>query len=363
MPLSDRENYLRTAAMTGGEWVPCRIYLSGAMWDAYGKDLGEVVARHPIIFPGFKPDERDYENWDFGLRQTAGRTFTDPWGCVWETEINGVVGQVVESPLAAWESLETYQPPDPRTHGHFDAIDWGDERQRVADGEAGGRLTTGGIDHGFLLMRLWYVRGFENLMIDFATKEPRLGRLIERVAAHSRYRVHQYLQMGVDVMSFGEDLGTQTASIISPADFRAWIAPAYRDLMRPCREAGMHVYLHSDGYVMELMDILLDCGVSIINPQDLCNGIDALAREVKGRACIDLDIDRQRIVPFGTRQDIHDLIEEEVRKLGSPQGGLMMKAGVYPPTTPDNVDALCCAMEEFRTYWFDGRNADFHSLS
>jgi hypothetical protein len=123
-------------------------------------------------------------------------------------------------------------------------------------------------------------------------------------------------------------------------------------LMHPCRKAGAHVYFHSDGYVMELMDAFVAAGVTIINPQDLCNGIDNLAREAKGRMCISLDLDRQRIVPYGTRADIRALIEEEVRKLGAPQGGLQMIAGIYPPTPPENVDALCEALEEFRMYWW-----------
>jgi len=76
---------------------------------------------------------------------------------------------------------------------------------------------------------------------------------------------------------------------------------------------------------------------------------------MKGRVCIRLDIDRQDIVPHGTRSEIRDLIEEGVRKLGAPEGGLEFIAGVYPPTPPENIDALCSALEEFRTYWWDGR--------
>ncbi len=125
--------------------------------------------------------------------------------------------------------------------------------------------------------------------------------------------------------------------------------------MKPCREAKCLVNLHSDGYIMELVDDFIECGVNIINPQDLCNGIDNLARNVKGRMCISLDIDRQTIVPFGTRKEIRELIEEEVRKLGSPRGGLEMVAGIYPPTPPENIDALCQALKQFRTYWWDGR--------
>jgi uroporphyrinogen-III decarboxylase len=33
----------------------------------------------------------------------------------------------------------------------------------------------------------------------------------------------------------------------------------------------------------------------------------------------------------------------------------MFGGGIYPPTPPENVDALCSALEEFRTYWWDGR--------
>jgi hypothetical protein len=98
--------------------------------------------------------------------------------------------------------------------------------------------------------------------------------------------------------------------------------------------------------------LLLDCGVTIFNPQDLVNGIDEIARQLKGRVCIDLDVDRQSIVPFGTRREIRALIEEEVRKLGSPQGGLTMIVGIYPPTPPEHVDALLDAFEEFRTLWW-----------
>jgi uroporphyrinogen-III decarboxylase len=204
-------------------------------------------------------------------------------------------------------------------------------------------------------MRLTYLRGFDSLMVDIAAAEPRLHKLIDLLVEHNMTIIRQWVDMGVDLVNIGEDLGSQTASIIGPRHFARWIRPAYEKLIAPCAEKGILVALHSDGYIMDLMDEFRIAGVNIINPQDLVNGIDNLAREVKGKFCIRLDIDRQKIVPFGTRQDIHDLIEEEVRKLGSPQGGLEMICGIYPPTPAENVDAVLEAMKEFRTYWWDGR--------
>jgi hypothetical protein len=353
MGLTERENYLRTARLEGGEWIPCSVGISSATWIAHREELEKVALRHPLFFPGFKPGPRPAR--EPKPERPAERKSTDAWGCVWDHAWEGIQGQVVEHPLADWGALADYRPPDPMTEGEGGPANWEKARESVARAAAEGRLTMGHLPHGFLLMRLWYLRGFEALMGDLVEAPPELPRLIELVADYARGMVAQWLSMKVDAVFFPEDLGMQTASILSPALFRRWILPSYRELMGPCREAGCEVYLHSDGYIMELVDDLLGAGVTIINPQDLCNGIEALAAEVKGRACIALDVDRQTILPFGTRREIRELIREEVMKLGSPRGGLMLVAGIYPPTPPENVDALYCAMEEFRTYWWDGR--------
>ena len=355
MALADRENYLRTATFQGGEWIPTYVSISPASWMQLRGDLEDVLGRHPILFPGFEKGQRDYERWEYGPVYREGERFTDAWGCVWDNAWGGLEGQVVEHPLAEWSALERYRAPDPMVAGDRGPARWDAERERMARARAEGWLAQADLPHGFLLMRLWYLRGFEQMMADLAEGPPELSRLIGLVLDHNRRIVQEYLAMGVEVMGFGEDLGTQTASIISPATFRKWVAQAYRELMQPCRQAGVHVYQHSDGHIMDLVEEMIGCGVTILNPQDLVNGIDNLARHVKGRVCISLDIDRQSVVPFGTRPEIRELIREEVMKLGSPQGGLMFVAGIYPPTPAENVDALCCALEEFRTYWWDGR--------
>jgi hypothetical protein len=64
-----------------------------------------------------------------------------------------------------------------------------------------------------------------------------------------------------------------------------------------------------------------------------------------------LDIDRQNITPHGTPAQVDALIREEVEKLGSKQGGLMMIYGLYPGVPLENVGALMDAMEEYTAYY------------
>lgn len=352
MGLTYRENYLRTVNFTGPEYIPCTVSISGATWKQLREDLEDVLVHHPILFPDFQKGKRDF---DAVNGQHKQGTWRDNWGCVWENKIDGIVGEVKHHPLESWDALPAFKAPDPSRLTPLAPMDWKKTIENIRSAKQRGALTTGSVEHGFFLMRLWYLRGFENLMVDIASGEPRLRALIKIVEDYNRYFVERYVAAGVDVMHFAEDLGTQTTSIISPKQFREWVAPTYRRLMQICRRAGVHVFLHSDGHIMELVDQLLECGVTIINPQDLVNGIENLEREVKGLVCIQLDIDRQSIIPFGTRAQIRELIEEEVKRLGSPQGGLMLIAGIYPPTPAENVDALLSAMEEFRTYWWDGR--------
>ncbi|MCP4642528.1 MAG: hypothetical protein GY851_18935 [bacterium] len=358
MALSNRENYLRNASFETPERMPMNISISNASWDQWRDEMEDVVARHLRIWPGFMKGQRDWDTFDFGPAHTVGVPFTDSWGCTWETSVNGIEGVVTKAPLESWGNWDQWQAPDPLQTGDRGPADWDAARKGIVDARARGDLAEGGLPHGFFFMRLTYVRGFENMMLDMAVEDPMLWKLIDAIYEHNRAIVDQYVGMGIDLFSIGEDLGTQTASIISPDMFRKYCRPSYDKLIKPFTEQGCHVMQHSDGYIMDLIDDLIMAGVTIINPQDLCNGIDDLRREFKGKVCIRLDVDRQTIVPYGTPAEIHDLVEEEVRTLGSRKGGLEMICGIYPPTSPENVDALASAFEEFETFWFDGRGKE-----
>jgi hypothetical protein len=349
MALTERENYLRNATLQGHEWIPASISISEGTWHEWGAELEEVVLRHPTIWPNYAKDSHSFER---ELDPGARRTKTDEWGAGWEQALDGLEGVVVNHPLDDWSKLDDFTPPDPMALAGLDLDELEARWRREA---AEGLVTRYGLRHGFLFMRLYYMRGYENFMMDVATGAAELARLVEMVTDYYERLARAVVERGVDVLEGGDDLGTQTSSMIGPKHFARWLTPAYTRIFAPAKEAGIPVAFHSDGYIMDLIDEIAKTGVTIVNPQDLVNGIEDLAREVKGRMAIRLDIDRQRIVPFGTPAEIRELIEEEVKTLGSPEGGLELLAGIYPPTPPRSVEAIASAMEEFRTYWADRR--------
>ena len=159
------------------------------------------------------------------------------------------------------------------------------------------------------------------------------------------------MEYGADIISFPEDLGMQVGPMISPEHFRKYIKPSYQRMMKTAKDKGLPVHMHSDGDIRALVDDIIDSGVVAINLQDLVNGVDWIRDRFRGKLCIDLDIDRQKVTVFGSPKEIDELIYYEVKSLACPDGGLMMVFGLYPGTPMENVVAVMDAMERYMQWY------------
>jgi len=337
------ENYLRAAHFGNPEWIPCRVSIMPGTWKKYREEVEEIVLRHPKIFPGYKKGERNFDEMPTTYREGE---HTDAWGCVWKNIAEGLDGAVVRSPLENWDAMDEYSPPDPLTQGDWGKqVDWEKVKENFKRVKAEGGLARGGLTHGFMYMRLYYLRGFENFMIDVATDDPRLKRLIEMVLDYNMKIINKYLEAGAEYMSFGDDLGLQNSLPISPEKFRKYLKPCYTRMFTRCREKGVGVYFHSDGHILEIIGDLIESGVTILNPQIRANTLEGLERVAKGRVCIDLDLDRQ-LFPFATPDEIREHIREAVGRLSSEKGGLMLMAECEPDVPLENIEVICETLEE-----------------
>jgi len=346
-----RDNLLRAVRFDRPDHIPMEFHINPACWHHYPQDaLQELMASHRLLFPDFVTSAQPIEP-TFAPSQRAGRPHVDEWGCVWETMDNGITGTVTHHPLANWDDLADFSPPEPQQA--FDADAQSDDPTaqvfRAATGSDG--IARGGLRHGHTFLTLTDLRGYENLLFDMVDEDSRLDTLIGMVEDYNMAVVMQCLELGAQWVSYPEDLGMQVGPMLSPDQFRRYIKPSYQRLMAPAREAGCIVHMHSDGDIRQLVDDLIDGGVEIINLQDLVNGIDWIKENLAGRHCIELDIDRQQVTRFGSPSQIDALIREEVTKLGSRQGGLMMIHGLYPGVPLANVKALMDAMEQYATYY------------
>ncbi len=337
-------NFLKTLYFDTPEWTPYVVSLMPATWMKYREDLEEVVLAHPRTFPGYIKGSKDFDEITNPLYEYGQHT--DCWGIVWDNIEQGLDSIPIVHPLEDWDALESYTPPDPMTDGQFGPRpDWETVRQEMMAAKQAGKLAAGGgLPHGFMYMLLYYLRGFENLMVDMATDDPRLWTIIQMIQDYNVALVEKYLELGAEYMSFGEDLGLQYRLPISPTMWRKYIKPTYEAMHGRCRDAGVPVYEHSDGKILEIIPDLIEVGVRILNPQIRANGLAGLQEVAKGKVTLHLDLDRQ-LFPFATPSEIEDHIGEMYEGLYMPEGGLMLHAECEPDVSLDKVDAICTTLE------------------
>jgi len=348
-----KDNFTRAVRFERPDYIPMTFHINSACWNHYPREaLWDLMEEHKILFPGFK---RPSGTWKPKYISCArkDKPYTDPMGCTWYTSEDGITGTVKGHPLSDWSAFgTTWHMPDPTKTDGLYSIDLSGEMLLYETMRERGETFRGSLRHGHTFLQLSDLRGYENLLFDMMDEEPQLDELIDQLCEFNLALVRRMVDSGCcSSIAYPEDLGMQIGPMLSPEMFRRYIQPSYRKLMKPARDAGIPIHMHSDGDIRALADDLIESGVEVINLQDLVNGIDWIVHRFRGKTCVELDIDRQRITPYGTPAEVESLIREEVEKLALPEGGLCMIYGLYPGVPLENVKALMDAMEKYMFYF------------
>ncbi|MBD3184423.1 hypothetical protein GF312_19225 [Candidatus Poribacteria bacterium] len=333
---SQRERFFNNMALKGNPVVHCHVSITHPVFKQYGEKLDKLQELSPHVSVGIGRSKS----------REAYSEVTDIWGCRWIYPLESLDGICVEHAIDDWSKLKDYQPPDPEKH-----TDWEQARKNIENTKSNDGVAHGGTDHGFIFLRSTYLRGFDNFMFDIGSQDPRAFEIISIIEEYWFQVVKRWVDAGVDTIGFGDDMGLQHALPMSPEAWRKYIKPSYKRIFSYCRDNDVYVSLHSDGYIVDIIPDLIECGVTTINPQDLVNGLENIKRLAKGKVFINLDVDRQNITVFGTPEENDAHILDCIKTLGSPGGGLSMIWGVYPATPFENIEAVVKAMDKYADYW------------
>lgn len=313
------DDRLKSLTFSHPEAIPVSLGILPAAWITFRERLDELADRYPAVFGGIRRPGRDY---DAVSGTYVEGEHVDPWGFVWKNIRHGMEAFVTGHPLKTRADVHTLEPP---------AEDIG-------------------FPHGFMFLCLTYLRGYEEAMVDFAEKPPELQILIDKVLAYNLRQAEVRLKQlpnPPSIVRFGDDLGMQDRLPIAPQAWRKYLKPCFSRIYAPFRENGHYVYMHTDGHILPIVQDLIDCGVNVINPQVGANGLEGLKRTCKGRVCVDLDLDRQHF-PFWSPAEIDAHIRQAVEVLGSPEGGLWLKAEIGADIPFRNVEAICASLDRHR---------------
>ena len=357
--VSRRDAYLRIARFGFPKTILATIAPFYPVWNTYREKLENIAKRYPELFPYYNSEEVVYI--DSPSIPYTNIVKVDAFGCVWRSKVIGYIGEVIKYPLDDWGKFKDFRLPDPEAGvptesgeinyltkpGEIKAIvPWDSIFNSMERARERGEVVSAWIPHGFLFLRLIYLRGWANIFMDMYRRREELYKLIEMLTDYYLEIIKIYKKnfSSIDVFTFGDDLGGSDRPLIRVEHFKEFIYPVYRKIFREAKSSGALVYLHTDGCTVELWDLLIDAGVDILNIQDKPNGLENILK-LRGRIAINLDVDRQ-LLAHGKPSEVREYVTKVLELFKDPRGGFMVYCEVHPPANLETIEVLARTLVE-----------------
>jgi uroporphyrinogen decarboxylase len=279
-------------------------------------------------------------------RKLSDDTFLDEWGVTW-TRHGGSHFINSDGPFCCLadptlQDLEAYDWPDPLDSGRFQGLR---ERARKLHEETDYAVVLN-LSNG-PVHQCQYLRGYGEWLEDLLLRPVFAEALVDRVVDILIQIANRALEEAgayIDLVTFGDDIATQNATLFRPDLYRKMIKPRHRALADAIHHHGKPLLFHSCGSVYALVRDLIDVGVDVLNPVQVSAAdmtTDRLKREYGSDLAFWGAIDTHRVLPRGTPAEVSDEVKRRLDDLRG-NGGYVLCAvhNIQPEVPPENVVAM-----------------------
>ncbi len=186
--------------------------------------------------------------------------------------------------------------------------------------------------------QLQFIRGTENLYVDLMVQPKGLMDFIEKMHHFYCRLLTKWAETDVDALQFMDDWGTQKSLLINPALWCEIFKPMYKDYVDIAHKHGKKIFMHSDGYTLEIIPDLIEIGLDALNTQIFCMGPEKLA-PFKGKITFWGELCRQKILPNGTIEDVENAVKAVYNNLWD-NGGCIAQCEYGPAAKIENIDKM-----------------------
>lgn len=251
---------------------------------------------------------------------------TNPWGAhtKWVEHETGGYWDYCHWPLehATLEEIERFPLPSP------DDFDY-DAALRQIDELDDYYLVVGSAGHADVINSTGMVRTMSTVLTDFALGEPGSLRYAERktsVQLEVLERILDRAQGRIDMVSMGEDLGTQIGPLISLDMYRSVLAPVHERFVRLAKRFGATVMFHSCGSSSWVYPDLEEMGVDVMDtlqPEAKDMAPDYLKHAFGDRLAFHGCISTAGPLAYGSVSEVREVVRETL-EIMKPGGGYIL---------------------------------------
>ena len=277
--------------------------------------------------------------------------FIDEWGVKYRRSKVGddFYYDICRNPLAEAElgDLGKYPWPDPLDPARYKGLK--EKAKMLAEKD---RFILGSILESSIFEVAWYLRGFQEFLIDIISNKKFAHALLEKITFIQKTIYEKFLEeVGehIDMIFIADDLATQDSLLFSPALYREMIKPYQMEYFKVKEKNGLKLLYHCCGDVYPLLDDLTEMGVDAINPVQIsAREMDpARLKEKYGdQICFWGGVDTQNVLNATNRDFIISSIKK-VMDIFAPGGGFVLTSvhNIQSDVPVENIKTMIdCAL-------------------
>ncbi len=197
----------------------------------------------------------------------------------------------------------------------------------------------------------WYLRSMEELMIDMLMADEKATVLFDKICDFSCSLAAHYAEAGTDILALGDDIGTQSSTIMDVPTWQAYLKPRLKKVIdtAKAKKPDILIYFHSCGFVTPFIEDLIEIGVDVLNPiQPESMDFDEIHDKYGDRLSFWGTLGTQKLLPFGTPEEVYEVTYNRLKKCNGT-GIVIGPTHIVEPEVPwKNLLALKEAVENFQ---------------
>jgi uroporphyrinogen decarboxylase len=321
----------------------------------------ELVKGYPALYPHwFKPEKQADDSWlaankkgEFIGKMPKGATFFDQLIFPWKEGYPGDFSKMGDDmERAVWGGFG-FTPYDWMDQPNF----WQMLREKTIDlrSKTDKALLLGVgcnlFEHGTFLRRI------DNFLMDLYLEPENvhafLDALMER---HLDFLSKVCDSVGdvVDILKFGDDLGTNTGPFFAVETYREFFKPRHKQLCDFVKShSSAHTMLHCCGGIYELIPELIEAGFEVLNPVQI-SALNMQPERLKGEFGKEITFwgggcDTKTVLNNASPQQVKEHVKRNI-EIFNKGGGFVFNQvhNIMPDVPPENVVAMFEAVQEFK---------------
>jgi uroporphyrinogen decarboxylase len=270
--------------------------------------------------------------------------FRDKWGVIRAFGPESTPAPV-EGPIKSPEDLKRYSPPDPNADDVLGSL------PELVARYKGKKAVTAICRDSFFNPA--FLRGTSQYLMDMVDNPRLVHDLVEVALSYDIPAMQRMIATGVDVVVFGDDYADKHSTLMSPRHFKEFVLPGLKRCVDAAHEAGAYVVKHTDGNIMQVIDMIVDTGIDGLNPIEPQAGMDIglIKERYRDRIALVGNIDCGYVLCQAPLAEVREVTRRTI-EIAAPGGGYCLSSSnsIHSSVKPQNLMAMVEALREYGQY-------------